>query len=163
MLSERPKDRYWGKNRRHIIDVLMRYLLIYWNIYFNIIIMTCKIHLKFNYICVQLSCSVVSDCLWVHWLQHTRPLAHHQLLGVVQTHILCFGNAVQPFHSLSSTSPPAFNLSHHQGLSMSQFFTSGGQNSGYTKHWTQMESKNTDTFVKSTCITCSKDSVLDHL
>ena len=27
-----------------------------------------------------------------------------------------FGNAIQSSHSLSSPSPPAFNLSHHQGL-----------------------------------------------
>ena len=39
-------------------------------------------------------------------------------------------DAIQPFHSLSCPSPPAFNLSQHQGLPMSQFFTSGGQSIG---------------------------------
>lgn len=38
MLSERPKDSYRDKNKVPIIDVLMRYLLIYLKIYFNIII-----------------------------------------------------------------------------------------------------------------------------
>ena len=33
-------------------------------------------------------------------------------------------------HSLSSPSPPAFNHSQHQGLSMSRFFSSGGQRFG---------------------------------
>ena len=32
--------------------------------------------------------------------------------------------------SLSSPSPPAFNLSQHKGLQMSQFFLSGGQSIG---------------------------------
>ena len=38
-------------------------------------------------------------------------------------------DAIQPSHPLSNPSPPAFNLSQHQGLFqwMSQFFTSGSQ------------------------------------
>ena len=40
------------------------------------------------------------------------------------------GEAIQPSHPLSSPSPPAFNLSQHQGLPMSQFFASGGQSIG---------------------------------
>ena len=41
------------------------------------------------------------------------------------------GEAIQPSHPLSSPSPPAFNLSRHQGFfPMSQFFTSGGQSIG---------------------------------
>ena len=34
----------------------------------------------------------------------------------VQTHVHWVGDAIQPSHSLSSPSPPAFNLSQHQGL-----------------------------------------------
>ena len=41
---------------------------------------------------------------------------HHQLLEFTQTHILWVGDAIQPSHPLSSPSPPAFNLSQHQGL-----------------------------------------------
>ena len=53
---------------------------------------------------------------------------HHQLLESTQTHVHWIGDAIQPSHALSSPSPPAFNLSQHQGLfPMSQFFTSGGQ------------------------------------
>ena len=40
---------------------------------------------------------------------------HHQC-PVAQTHALQVGDAIQPSHSLSSPSPPAFNLSQHQGL-----------------------------------------------
>ena len=41
---------------------------------------------------------------------------HHQLLEFIQTHVHRVGDAIQPSHLLSSPSPPAFNLSQHQGL-----------------------------------------------
>ena len=41
---------------------------------------------------------------------------HHQLPELTQTHVLWVGDAIQPSHPLSSPSPPAFNLSQHQGL-----------------------------------------------
>ena len=41
---------------------------------------------------------------------------HHQLLEGAQTHVHWVGDAIQPFHSRSSPSPPAFNLSQDQGL-----------------------------------------------
>ena len=62
--------------------------------------------------------SVMSDSLWPHGLQHTRlpfPI-HHQLLELAQTHVHQVSDAIQSSHPLSSPSPPAFNLSQHQGL-----------------------------------------------
>ena len=41
---------------------------------------------------------------------------HHQLLELAQTHVHRVGDAIQPSDTLSSFSPPAFNLSQHQGL-----------------------------------------------
>ena len=41
---------------------------------------------------------------------------HHQLLEFTQTHVHRVGDAIQPSHPLSSPSPPAPNLSQHQGL-----------------------------------------------
>ena len=41
---------------------------------------------------------------------------HYQLPEFIQTHVHCIGDAIQPSHPLSSPSPPAFNLSQHQGL-----------------------------------------------
>ena len=41
---------------------------------------------------------------------------HHQLPEFIQTHVHWVGDAIQPFHPLSSPSPPTFNLSQHQGL-----------------------------------------------
>ena len=41
---------------------------------------------------------------------------HHQLQEFTQTHVYWVGDAIQPSHPLSSHSPPAPNLSQHQGL-----------------------------------------------
>ena len=41
---------------------------------------------------------------------------HHQLLEPTETHVHWVGDAIQPSHPLSSPSPPAFNVSQHQGL-----------------------------------------------
>ena len=41
---------------------------------------------------------------------------YHQLLEFTQTHVHWVGDAIQLSHPLSSTSPPALNLSQHQGL-----------------------------------------------
>ena len=41
---------------------------------------------------------------------------HHQLPELVQTHVHWVGDAILLSHPLSSPSPPAFNLSQHQGL-----------------------------------------------
>ena len=42
---------------------------------------------------------------------------HHQLPEFTQTHIYQVSDAIQPSHLLLSPSPPALNLSQHQGLS----------------------------------------------
>ena len=41
---------------------------------------------------------------------------HHQLLELAQTLVHHVGDAIQPSHPLLPPSPPAFNLSQHQGL-----------------------------------------------
>jgi len=41
---------------------------------------------------------------------------HHQLLEFTQIHVHWVRDAIQPSHPLLFPSPPAFNLSHHQGL-----------------------------------------------
>ena len=43
-------------------------------------------------------------------------LVHHQLQELTQTHVHGVSDAIQPSYPLSSPSPPAFNLSKHQGL-----------------------------------------------
>ena len=41
---------------------------------------------------------------------------HHQILESTQTHVHSVSDAIQPTHPLSFPSPPALNLSQHQGL-----------------------------------------------
>ena len=41
---------------------------------------------------------------------------HHQLLEFTQAHVHWVSDAIQPSHPLLSPSPPALNLSQHQGL-----------------------------------------------
>ena len=43
------------------------------------------------------------------------PVLHH-LPELAQTHVHWIGDAIQPSHPLLSPSPPALNLSQHQGL-----------------------------------------------
>ena len=65
---------------------------------------------------VQFSRSVVSDsCDPMDCSTPGFPV-HHQLLELVQTHVLQVGDIIQPSPPLSSPSPPAFNLSQHRGL-----------------------------------------------
>ena len=91
---------------------------------------------------VQFSHSVVSNSLRPHGLQHDRPPCPYQRPEFTQIRVHPVGDAIQPTHPPSSPSPPAFNLSQHQGLffsfllynsvsfQMSQFFASCGQNIG---------------------------------
>ena len=63
---------------------------------------------------VQFSSSVTSLC---NPRNRTPGLpVHHQLPEFTQTHVHWVRDAIQPSHPLSSPSPPAFNLSQHQGL-----------------------------------------------
>ena len=41
---------------------------------------------------------------------------HHQLLRFTQNHVHWVSDDIQPSHPLLAPSPPAFNLSQHQGL-----------------------------------------------
>ena len=65
---------------------------------------------------VQFSCSVMSDSFDPMDCSMPGLPVHHQLPELTQTHVLQVGDAIQPSHPLSSPSPPAPNLSQHQGL-----------------------------------------------
>ena len=62
---------------------------------------------------VAWSCPTLCDPM-----NHSTPglPVRHQLPESTQTHVHWVGDAIQPSHSLSSPSPPAINLSQHQGL-----------------------------------------------
>ena len=63
--------------------------------------------------------SVTQSCLTL-WdpMNHSTPglPVHHQFPEPTQTHVHCVSDAIQPSHPLLSPSPPALNLSQHQGL-----------------------------------------------
>ena len=65
---------------------------------------------------VQFSCSVMSDSLQPHEMQHARTPWPSQLPEFTQTHVHWVGDAIQSSHPLLSPSPPALNPSQHQGL-----------------------------------------------
>ena len=59
----------------------------------------------------------MSNSLQPHELQYARPPVHCQLPEFTQTYVHRVGDAIQLSHPLSSPSPPALNLSQHQGVS----------------------------------------------
>ena len=70
------------------------------------------------YVCVYV-CSVAQLCSPLCTpMDCSTPgfRVHHQLPELAQTHVHRVGDAIQPSNPLSSPSPPAFNLSQHQGL-----------------------------------------------
>ena len=65
---------------------------------------------------VQFSRTVMSDSFDpMDWSMPGFPV-HHQLPEFTQAHVHWVEAAIQPSHLLSSPSPPALNLSQHQGL-----------------------------------------------
>ena len=62
---------------------------------------------------VSQSCPILYNCM-----DCSTPgfLVHHQLRELVETHVYLVGDTIQPSHPLLSPSPPALNLSQHQGL-----------------------------------------------
>ena len=62
---------------------------------------------------VAQSCPTLCDPM-----NHSMPglPVHHQFPEFTQTQVHKVGESIQPSHPLSSPSPPAFNLSQHQGL-----------------------------------------------
>ena len=63
--------------------------------------------------------SITQSCLTLcDLMDHSTPgfPVHHLLLEFTQTHVHRVSDAIQPSHPLLFPSPPAFNLSQHQGL-----------------------------------------------
>ena len=59
--------------------------------------------------CVRLFCDPMDCSTWGFPVLHYLP-------ELAQTHVHWVGDTIQPFHPLLLPSPPAFNLSQHQGL-----------------------------------------------
>ena len=67
---------------------------------------------------VQFSSVAQSSLILYNPMNRSTPglPVHHQLPESTQTHVHWVGGTIQPSHPLSSPSPPALNLSQHQGL-----------------------------------------------
>ena len=74
------------------------------------------LNIKTSYASVQFSHIVMSDSLQPHGWEHPGSSVLHCLPELAQTHVHWVSDAIQPSHPLSPPSPPAFNLSQHQGL-----------------------------------------------
>ena len=85
----------------------------------------------FQFSSVQFICSVVSNSLWLHGLQHARPLSPSPTPGVYSNSCLLsrwchptISSSVIPFFSHLQSFPGSGSFQ------MSQLFTSGGQSIG---------------------------------
>ena len=103
---------------------------------------------------------------------------HHQLPESTQTHVHWIGDAIQQSHPLSSSYPPALNLSQHPGLFQSQLFASVAKSIGVSgstsvlpmntqdwsplewTDWISLQSKGLSRVFSNT--TASKASILQH-
>ena len=65
---------------------------------------------------VQFSCSVMSNSLQTHGLQHTGLPCPSSTPRAWSNSCPSTGDTIKPSHPLSSPSSPAFNLSQNQGL-----------------------------------------------
>ena len=83
---------------------------------------------SFQWSSVQFSCSVMSDCLRLHELQHTRPPCPSPTPGVhsdsCPSSQWCHPASVVPFSSCPQSLPAS------DSFPMSQLFTWGGQSTG---------------------------------
>ena len=71
--------------------------------------------LEHSVVVQSLSRSVLSKSWWPHGLQYFRLPCSSLFLEFTQTHVHWVNDAIQPPHPVA-TSPPALNLSQHQGL-----------------------------------------------
>ena len=93
-----------------------KHILKLWRIssLFGVVCITSFLLLSFHYLHVSIVVQSLS-CDSMDCNMPGSPVLHY-LLELAQTHTHWVGDAIQPSHPLSLPSPPALNLSHHQGL-----------------------------------------------
>ena len=101
IVNKRVRNAVLGCNLKNDRMVVVHF----WSKPFNITVSSVQFsHSVMSTLCDPMDCSM--PCIPVH----------HQLPELTQTHVHCTGDAIQSSHPLLSPSPPAFNLSQHQGL-----------------------------------------------
>ena len=115
LLPLRILDIYYRLSSSNILFLLMTMLTVALLLFspFSSHLCTISWDCSAQFSSVALSCLTLCDPV-----NHSMPglPAHQQLPEFTQTHLHWVGDAIQPSHPLSSPSPPAFNLSQHQGL-----------------------------------------------
>ena len=91
-------------------------------------------------------CSVISHSLSPHGGQHARLPVLHYLPEFAQTHVHWVDGSTQPSHPLSPHSPPALNLSQHQGL-----FQWVSSSHLWPKYWSVLYTLLTDIIAFKSC------------
>ena len=115
LLPLRILDIYYRLSSSNILFLLMSMLtvalLLSSPFSFHLCTVSCDCSVQFS--SVSQLCPTLCDPM-----NHSTPglPVHQQLLEFTQTHLHWVGDAIQPSHPLSSPSPPALNLSQHQGL-----------------------------------------------
>ena len=100
-----------------VLEISWLYFIYWWTLALSVL-GNSSLTWQTSFASIQYS-SVAQSCLTLCDPTHCKTPGlpvHHQLLELAQTHVLWVGDAIQPSHPLSSPSPPAFNLSQHQGL-----------------------------------------------
>ena len=85
-------------------------LCCYQFLYHCLVIFQVQVFCLLQFSSVAQSCPTLCDCM-----NRSTP-GHHQLPEFTQAHVHWVRDAIQPSHPLLSPSPPALNLSQHQGL-----------------------------------------------
>ena len=73
-------------------------------------------HISYIHLHWQVGSLQLAPPQFISVTQSCPTIVHYQLLEIAQTHVYQVGDGIQPSHPLSSPSPPAFNLSQHQGF-----------------------------------------------
>ena len=116
-IEQSDSDIYWASQKVHLSCPMSCWKIqINFNFFGLPYVYGC-IHM-YIYISVQFN-SVTQSCLTLcDPMDCSTPgfPVHHQFPELAQIHVHWVSDANQPSHPLSSPSPPAFNLSQHQGL-----------------------------------------------
>ena len=111
--TEEPgRLQFMGSQRvRYNLATKQQYLVLIFKVWITILQTSESCYIQFS--SVTQSCPTLCDPM-----NHstTGPPVHHQLPVFTQTHVHWVRDVIQLSYPLSSPSPPALNLSQHQGL-----------------------------------------------
>ena len=109
-------DSFWVSGNRELLTLFSRNLCICHHLHCALFLPNSGLGTELSILQVS-SVTQLSLTLWGPMDCSTPGFPiHRQFPEPAQIHVHQVGDAIQPSHPLSSPSPPAFNLSQHQGL-----------------------------------------------